>query len=142
MDDQLVHDSQRQRRVGAGSQGDVFVALFGRFTPTGVDADQLGPLTLGLLRNAPKMQIAANRVAAPNHDELGFGIKLNLHADLVAQGLRQGFGPGRGANRAIQKRCAQLVEKPRRNRFALHQAHGARVTVGQHRLRVAYGDGF
>ena len=141
MNDQLVHERQRQRGVGARAQGNVFMALFGGLAAPGVNADQLGPVAFGFLRDAPKMQVAANRVAAPNDDELGFGKKLVLHAHLVAQGLGQGFGPGRGANRAVQQRCAQLVKKPRRDRLALHQAHGARIAVGQDGLRVACGDG-
>ena len=60
MGDQLVHEGQRQRGVGAGAQGDVFMAFFGRFAAPGVDAHQPGPVALGLLGNAPKVQVAAN----------------------------------------------------------------------------------
>ena len=140
--DQFVHQGQRQRGIGAGSDGDVLVTLFGRFSAPWVDADQLGALAFGLLGDAPEMQVAADRVAAPNHDEFGFGKKLDLHAHLVAQGLGQGLCPGRGANRAVQQRSTQLVKKPPGNRFALHMAHGAGIAVGLHRLGVAGGNGF
>jgi hypothetical protein len=45
-----VHQAQRQRAVGAGQQRDVLVALVGRLGPARVDADQLGAVALGRLR--------------------------------------------------------------------------------------------
>jgi len=61
---QLVHERQRQRGVGAGQQGDVLVAFLGGFAAARIDADQLGAAPLGLLRIAPEVQVAGNRVAA------------------------------------------------------------------------------
>jgi hypothetical protein len=87
------------------------------------------------------MQVAANRVAAPDQDELCLGKKLHLHAHLAAQRLHQGFGTGRRADGAVQLRGAQAVEKAPVHALALHHAHGAGVAVGQDGLRVARGDG-
>ena len=39
------------------------------------------------------MQIAGNRVAAPNDDEFGLRKKLHPHADLGAQGIDQPSPP-------------------------------------------------
>jgi hypothetical protein len=57
--DQLVHQAQRQRAVGAGQQGDVLVALVGGFGAARVDADQLGAVALGLLRQVQKCRLLA-----------------------------------------------------------------------------------
>lgn len=71
--DQLVHQRQCQRRVGAGAQGNVLVAFVGRLALAGVNAHQLGAIALGLLGIAPEVQVAADGVAAPDDDELRFG---------------------------------------------------------------------
>ena len=102
MRDELVHQGQRQGCVGAGQQGDVFVAFFGGFRIPGINAHQPRACALGLLHIAPKMQVAANRVAAPDDDEFGFGKKLHAHADLAAQRLGKAFPASRRANRAVQ----------------------------------------
>ena len=106
-----------------------------------VDADELGAIAFGGLGVAPKVQIAAYRVAAPNDDEFGLCKKLDLHADLATQGVGQALATGHGANRAMQPGGPQLVEKPPRHRLALHQAHGAGVAVGNNGLRVVGGNG-
>jgi len=100
--DELVHERERQCGVGARAQGDVFVALLGRLGAAWVDAHQPRTVALGLLGQAPEMQVAADGVAAPDDDELGVGEVLHLHADLAAQGLDQALAAGRGADGALQ----------------------------------------
>ena len=131
MGNQLVHQGQGQGGIGAGTQGNVLVAFVGGFGATRVYADQAGAIALGHLGQAPEMQVAGNRIAAPNEDELGLGKKLHLHTDLAPQGLGQALGTGSGANRTVQQRRANAIEKARGDALALHQAHGACVAVGQ-----------
>ena len=68
--DQLVHQRQCQCGVGARQQGDVFMAFFSGFSLARVNADQSGAIAFGLLGITPEVQVAANRVAAPDDDEL------------------------------------------------------------------------
>ena len=128
---QLVHQRERQCTVGARQQGDVFVALVGGFAFARIDADQLGAGALGLLRVVPEVQVAGDRVAAPDQDQFRFGKKFNAHAELAAQRLCQRLGAGAGADGAVEQGSAQLVKEARCRALALHQAHGAAVAVGQ-----------
>jgi hypothetical protein len=136
-----MHQCQRQRTVGAWAQGDVFVALVGRFGAARVDADDARAVSLGLLHLAPEMQVAGNRVAAPDQDQLRLGKELHFHADLAAKRLHQRLAAGSGANGAIQLRRTQPVEEARCHALALHQAHGAGIAVGQYRFGLACGNG-
>ena len=78
------------------------MAFVGGFRFTGVDADEFGTVAFSGLGIAPKMQIAADGIAAPDDDELGLCKKLDFHADLATQGVGQAFAAGHGANRAVQ----------------------------------------
>ena len=77
-----------------------------------INANQFGAIALGLLRKSPKMNVAGNRVTAPNDDQFGFREKLCFHAQLATQGVGQAFTAGRGTNGPVQKGCAQLMKKP------------------------------
>ena len=139
--DQLMHQRQRQRAVGARLQGQMAVALVGGFAAARVDAPQLGAGPLGLLREGPEMQVRRNAVAAPDDDEPAAREVLQVHAQLAAVG---GLQPGRaraGADGAVQQRGTQPVEKARCHRLPLQQAHGAGVAVRQDGLRIARRDG-
>lgn len=68
---QFVHQPQRQRTVSAGQQGNVLVAFVCGLGLAWVNTDQLGPQALGLVGIAPEMQVAGNRIAAPDQDQLG-----------------------------------------------------------------------
>ena len=138
--DQLVHQRKCQRTVGAGQQGDVLVAFVCGFGAARVDADHARAIPLGLLYQAPEVQVARDRIAAPDHDQLRFGKKFHLHAHLAAQRLYQRLGPGGGADGAVQQRGAQAVEKPRGHALALNQPHGAGIAVGHDRFGVSRGD--
>ena len=89
--DQLMHQAQREGGIGAGQQGDVLVAFFGRLGAARVYADDACAIAFGGLHVAPEVHIAGNRVAAPDQDELGLRKKLHLGADLVAQSEGQCF---------------------------------------------------
>ena len=139
--DQLVHQPQRQRAVGAGQQRDVLVALLGRLGAARVDAHQLRAGALGLLREGPEVQAAGDRVAAPDQNQLAVDELLHAHAQLAAVGGGQRLAAGVGADGAVQQAGAQAVEEARRHAVALHQAHGAGVAVGQDGLGLPRRDG-
>ena len=86
------------------------------------------------------MQIARDRIAAPDDDELGFGEEFHLHAHFAAQRMRECLRPSGRANRAIELRCAQLVEKTRCHTLALRQTHRAGIAVRQDGLWVNRSD--
>jgi hypothetical protein len=138
--DQLVHHAQRQRAVCAGQQRDVLLALLCGFAAARVDRDQLRAAALGLLRQRPEVQVAGDRVAAPDHDQPALGEEARVHADLGAIGRHQRIAAGRRADGAVQQRGAELVEEALRHRLALHQAHRAGVAVRNDRLRLARRD--
>ena len=138
--DQLVHQRQRQRRIGAGQQLQVLMAFVRSLGAARVDAHQACPRALGLLGITPEMQVAANRIAPPDHDEARLGEELHAHAHLAAQRVHQALAARRGANGARQLRGAEAVEKAPVHALALYQPHGAGVAVGQDGLRVARGD--
>ena len=138
--DQLVHQAQRQRAVGAGQQRQVLVALVRGLGLARVDADQLRALALGLVGEGPEMQVGGDRVAAPDEDQLRLGEVRQVHADLVPVGGRQRRAAGRGADGAVQAGRAQPVEEAARHGLALQQAHGAGIAVGEDGLRVARRD--
>ena len=48
----------------------MLMALVGGFALAWVNANQLGALALGLIGIAPEMQVAGNRVAAPDQNQL------------------------------------------------------------------------
>ena len=140
--DQDMHQAQRQGRIGTGQQGDVLVAFLGRQRAVGIDGDQGRAIALGFLRAHPEVQIRSDRIAAPDDDQFRVLELLQVRADAGAHRVAVARGAGRGADGAVQQGRAQLVEKTRGHRFALHQAHGAAVAVWQDRLRIARGDRF
>ena len=132
----------RERGVGAWFDRQMHVTLVGGFTAARIDAHQLGALSLGFLRDAPKVDVAGDGIAAPNEDQFRLGIHAHLHADFATQRLNQAFTASAGANRAVEFGGTHAIEKTHGDGFALHQAHGARVAVGQEFFRALLDDGF
>ncbi len=114
----------------------MLVAFLGRVGAARVDADQLRAGALGLLRVGPEMQVRGDRVAAPDDDQLALGVVLDVHADLGAVGRSERLAAGRGADRAVEQRRAELVEEAPGHALALHQPHRPGVAVGDDRLGV------
>ncbi len=141
VDDQLVHQPERERAVGAGQQRDVPVALVGGLGLARVDADELRAGPLRGLREGPEVQVRRDRVAAPDQDQPALGIERQVHADLGAVGRGQRLAAGAGADRAVEQRRAEPVEEARRHALALHQPHRAGVAVGHDGLRRARSAG-
>ena len=140
VDDQLMHQRQRQCGVGAGQQLQMLVAFVGGFAFAGVNADELGAVALGFLGVAPEVQIAGDAVAAPDQDELALGKVFDMHAQLAAIGGGQRLAARAGADGAVQQTRAELVEKAPVHALALHHAHGACVAVGEDGLGIFLGN--
>ncbi len=140
VDDQLVHQRQRQRAVAAGRQRQVVVALLGRLGAARIDAHQRSAGAFRGQRDGPEVQVRRDGVAAPDDDELAFGEVLDVHAHLGAVGGGQRVAAGAGADGAVESRRAEPVEEARGHALALHHAHRAGVAVGQDGLRRARRD--
>ena len=126
-----VHDATGKRAVGAGAEGQVHVGLLGRGRAVGVDHDQLRTALLpGAGDVAHQVHVRADRVAAPDHDEVGMvGDLGRRHAPALAMaGLEAGIGE-QHADRALEARVALRVGQAL-DAVALHEAHGAGVPVG------------
>ncbi len=138
--DQLMHHAERQRAIGAGQQGNVLMTFVCGFGAARIDAHQPGTGALGLLRQRPEVQVAGDRVAAPDHDQAALAEKAHVHAELGAVRRHQRVAAGGRADRAVQQRGAEPVEEARGHALALQQAHRAGVAVGHDRLGVSRGD--
>ena len=108
---QFVHHAKRQGAVGAGQQGDVLMALLSGLRAPRIDRDQLGAAPFGVLSQGPEMQVAGDRVAAPDHDQFALGEEAGVHADLGAIGRDQRLATGHRADGAVEQRGTQLVKK-------------------------------
>jgi hypothetical protein len=65
---------------------------------------------------------------------------LGVHPETRAVGVAKTSRAGRGADRSVEPRRAERVEKPRRDAFALHQAHRAGIAVRHDGFGRAGGD--
>ena len=101
--DKDVHQSQRQRTVGAGQQRNVLVAFIRGGAAVGIYGDKLGAATLGLLHAGPQVQVGRDRVAAPDHDQLAVLELLDVHADGCAHGRCPARLARRGTDGAVQE---------------------------------------
>ena len=101
----------------------------------GIDGDQLGAAPLRFLHAAPEVQVRDDRVRAPDHDQLRILELLEVGADRRADGRGVAGLAGGRADRAIEQRRAEPVEKAAVHRAVLQQSHRAGVAVRQDRLR-------
>ena len=136
----LVHQRERQRPVGARSQRQMQMALLGGFGAARVDADQRGAVALGLLREAPEVQVRGHGIAAPDQDQPRLREIAQMHAQFAAVGGGQRVGARGSADGAVQARGAERVEEAGGDTLALDFPHRARVAVGQDALGTARGD--
>ena len=119
----------------------MLVAFVGGFCASRINANESGAVAFGLHGNAPKVQVAGDGVAAPNHNQFGMNKIAGAHAHRRTHGVQQPLGTRRCTNGTVQQRCAQTMKKPSSHAVALHLAHGASVAVGQYRLRIALRNG-
>src|SRR5207249_11800907 len=106
---------------------DVLAALLRRQAAVGIDGDHLRAAALRLLHARPEVQVGNDRVRTPQQDQLRFVEALGIHADRAAEGrLEAELARGR-AERAIEERCAKLVEKAPVHRAVLDRSEERRV---------------
>ena len=134
--DQHVHHAQRQRRVGPGHQRKMSMTFLRGLASIRIDRDQLGAAALCLLHPAPQMKIGYDRVRAPDENQSRVLELLHVDADGSADRRRVARLAGRGADRPIEQRCAELVKEAAIHGAVLQQPHGARIAVWQDRLRT------
>src|SRR4029079_13908086 len=78
--DDRVDEAYRQSAVGAGPRADTPIASLRRTRSVAVDHHHLGAALLCLKHKGPVMQIGRDRVAGPNHDELGMDETFRIDA--------------------------------------------------------------
>src|ERR1700744_874538 len=98
----------------------MLMAFFGSQRAVWVDRDQPGAASFGLLGARPEMQIRRDRIRAPDEDNFALLEKLREHAEARAIGVFHPRHAGSRADRPIQLRCTELVEKPLGNTIALN----------------------
>ena len=134
--DQNMHHGERQRTVRARMQGDPLVAGLGRAGVGRVDRQHTCPLPARLLNKRPKMQVAGQRVAAPDQNQPGMGKLFGQHPLRSADGVQVPLKPRLRADRAGQLAGAQPMKKTGRHPFPLQKPKGAAVRKRQHRFRT------
>ena len=127
--DQHVHQTERERAVGAGQQRDMRVALLGRERTIRIDRDQPRPVAPGGLRTTPEMNAGRDRVGAPEHDQLRVLHAFDLGADARTERVVVADRSGFGADVAMEPAGAELVEETAGHRLALDEPHRSRVAV-------------
>ncbi len=135
-----VHHAEGQGGVGARQRGQVPVGLLGRPRPVGIHRHQGGPAPARLLDERPEVDVRADDVRAPGHDETGVDDGLGIEADrLPHRGLEP--GPSRaGADRPREEARPQRLEEPAVHASVREQAHVARVGIRKDGLRPVGGD--
>ena len=139
--DQDMHQAERQSAVGSRQQRDVLIALLGGGCATGVDGDQAGTATPGLLRQAPEMEIGNDAVATPEDDQPRIDDVVGVETDTAADRSAVAHGAGAGADRPVELGSAETVEEASVHRPVAEQARVARVAVGNDGLgAVGFGN--
>ncbi len=100
----------------------------------GVDDHELSALALSAAQVGHEMGRGADRVVAPEDDELAVHhVGIGLAVARAQRQLHRGFG-GRAANAALQCADTEAVPEPGAGDGHLHQSQGAAVAVGQNGL--------
>ena len=134
--DDFVHHRQRERAVGPRSEREPLVGRAGGARTRRVDNDDAPALFARGLDEGPQVQVARQRVAAPDQDQPRVREVLRLNADGRADRVKVALEAGLRADRARQSAGAHLLEEAVRHAMLLQPAHRAGVGVGQHRLRA------
>ncbi len=137
---QHLHHRQCERTVRSRPRRQMHVALRRGFRAARIDAHQLRSAPLRFLQVTPAVQVRHHRVAAPDQDQLRIDHRLGVGTDGRADRRFPAQRAGRGADRAVEERCAQAMEEAPVQALALHQAHGAGIAVGQDGARIIGGN--
>ncbi len=129
-----VHDTGRQRPIGAGTHREMDVGLLGRTSAVGIDHDQLRAALLGAHGVGHDVDLGVDRIAAPDHDQLGMLVDLAHVGAALGADARDPAGVGeRDADGREVARVFHRVAQPV-DAVSLHQPHRAGVVIGPHRL--------
>ncbi len=107
----------------------MLMTLFSGQRAIRIDRDQPRPATLRFLCSRPEMQVRRDRICTPDQDEFAFLEVLGVHAEARAVGIPKARRAGRRANRPVEPRRTERVEKTRGDAFALHEPHRAGIAV-------------
>ncbi len=110
------------------------IGLLGRAGAVGIDHDQLGAALPGAHGVGHDVDLGVDRIAAPDHDQVGMLIDL-AHVG-AALGADARDPPGVGERDADGREIARILHRVAQpvDAVALHQPHRAGVVVGPHRL--------
>ena len=134
--DQNMHDAVRERRVRSGQKRDVLMTLFRRRASIRIDGDDARAAPFRFLHARPQMQIRRDRIAAPDHDQPAVLELLEVHPDRCADDRYPSRFACSRANRAVEERCAQPMEKSAIHRLTLNETHRPAIAVRHDRLRA------
>ena len=122
-----VEETEGQRGVSAGDEGQVAVREIGSARAGRVDHHQVGAVPAGRRDGAPQVMVGGQRVAAPEDDELREAESLGIHAHAVVAERVAGAHPAR--DRADRHEVAggtdDVPEPTPRTVDALEESHAA-----------------
>src|SRR6202521_6470079 len=98
----------------------MLMTFFRRLAAPGIDGDQLGATTLRFLPPGPKVQVRDDRIGTPDQDQPGILKLLHIGPDRCADRRPIAYATGSRADRAVEQRCTEAMEKPPVNRTRLH----------------------
>ena len=108
-----VHHAQGQRGVGTRQQRQVLVRLLRGARAEGIDGDELRAPPPRLLDEGPEVDVRADDVGAPGHDEPGVDHRLGIEAHGLADGDLDAGRARAGADRAVEEARPQARKKRR-----------------------------
>ena len=111
--DDLVHQAERQRGVGAGPRREVLVGLRGAARAHRVDHHEVRALPARGDDELPDVVVARERVRAPEQDEPRVRERLGIHPAVGARREAQPLAAGDRADRHLVLARAEDVPQPR-----------------------------
>ena len=111
LSDQHVHHPQRQRRVAARVDEKMLVGELPRPVAMWIDDVKLRPIAARFHNKRPQVHIRTQNVRAPRQDQLRVAKLLGLGGEPVPERRRQRRAAGGRADRAVESRRAQPMEK-------------------------------
>src|SRR5436853_2559051 len=117
-----VHHRQSQRGVGSGPNLNMLVAMIHRVSSVGIDADYASAFFFRLLDLRPEVNIGAQRIRPPEHDEPGPREVLGVSAVHAAKGVSYRFRTGGRTYRERKPARAQAVEEAPIHARSVHDA--------------------
>ena len=140
--DDDVHHAKRERRVGAGVDGDVPVRGARGARGVRVDDDELRAVAARFFNEGPEVDVVAVNVGRPGEDQLRVRESFGVGAELAAVDGDQGLATCLRADGAVELRGAETVEEAAIHGTVAELADGAGVGIRQDRFgAVLAGDG-